>query len=165
MDLKATPSLREVKDNFGNVHRIGVLGITRSMGATDVQLETVPAPRALWMGVQETWFVVDRTLSYIGGIVVGPRNPPTSSADRSGSLRSRDRWRPSALSPIMNLVAILSVLDRPFEPVSGAPAGWWTPFVLRNRGDQGQTAVRTGAGDGLPDRSGACRHVDDFCNF
>ena len=29
--LKATPALREVKDNFGNMHRIGVLGISRSM--------------------------------------------------------------------------------------------------------------------------------------
>ena len=26
--IKATPALTEMKDNFGNVHRIGVLGIT-----------------------------------------------------------------------------------------------------------------------------------------
>src|SRR5262249_21295894 len=31
LTLKATPALREMKDNFGNVHRIGVLGISRSM--------------------------------------------------------------------------------------------------------------------------------------
>ena len=30
--LKATPELREMKDNFGNVHRIGVLGISRVDG-------------------------------------------------------------------------------------------------------------------------------------
>lgn len=97
MDLKATPSLREVKDNFGNVHRIGVLGITRSMGATDSQLETVPAPQALWMGVEETWFVIDRTFSYIGGIIVG-RESADQLGGRSGSPRSLGRWRLSALS-------------------------------------------------------------------
>ena len=26
---------------------------------------------ALWMGVEETWFVVDRTMAYLGGIIVG----------------------------------------------------------------------------------------------
>src|ERR1700744_3777881 len=69
--LNATPQLKEVKDNFGNTHRIGILGITRSMAAADLKTHPVPPPQALVMGVQETWFVIDRTLSYIGGVVVG----------------------------------------------------------------------------------------------
>jgi regulator of sigma E protease len=69
--LKATPALKEVKDNFGNVHRIGILGITRSMDAADMKFQPVSPPQAVWMGVQETWFVIDRTLTYIGGVVVG----------------------------------------------------------------------------------------------
>ena len=36
-----------------------------------LKLQPVSPPRAVWMGVQETWFVIDRTLSYIGGVVVG----------------------------------------------------------------------------------------------
>ncbi len=35
--LTAVPVLKEVKDTFGNVHRVGVLGITRAMAADDVQ--------------------------------------------------------------------------------------------------------------------------------
>jgi regulator of sigma E protease len=69
--LKATPDLKEVKDNFGNVHRIGILGITRSTAAEDLKFQPVSPPQAVWMGVQETWFVIDRTMSYIGGVVVG----------------------------------------------------------------------------------------------
>jgi len=69
--LKATPALKEVKDNFGNVHRIGILGISRAMDADDMKFQPVSPPRAVWMGVEETWFVVDRTLSYIGGVIVG----------------------------------------------------------------------------------------------
>ena len=69
--LAATPALKEVKDNFGNVHRIGILGISRSMAAEDLKFQPVAPPQAVWMGVQETWFVIDRTLRYIGGVVVG----------------------------------------------------------------------------------------------
>jgi regulator of sigma E protease len=69
--LQAKPTLKEVKDNFGNVHRIGILGISRSMAAEDLKYQPVSPPRAVVMGAQETWFVIDRTLSYIGGVVVG----------------------------------------------------------------------------------------------
>src|SRR5258705_7646623 len=35
--LKAVPGLQDVKDNFGNVRRMGVLGITRSLAAEEVR--------------------------------------------------------------------------------------------------------------------------------
>jgi len=69
--LNATPALKEVKDSFGNVHRIGILGITRSTAPEDLKFQPVSPPQAMVLGVQETWFVVDRTLSYIGGVVMG----------------------------------------------------------------------------------------------
>ncbi len=37
--LKAVPQMRELKDNFGNVHKLGVLGISRSMAAGDIKTE------------------------------------------------------------------------------------------------------------------------------
>jgi regulator of sigma E protease len=69
--LKATPELKEIKDTFGNAHRVGVLGITRSMAAEDLRMEPVNPLAAMRMGVEETWFVVDRTLSYLAGVVAG----------------------------------------------------------------------------------------------
>jgi regulator of sigma E protease len=53
------------------VHRIGLLGISRSTAPADLKLHPVAPPQAVWMGMQETWFVIDRTLTYIGGVVVG----------------------------------------------------------------------------------------------
>ena len=44
LTLKAVPALKEVKDTFGNVHRIGILGISRSMAAADMKLQPVPPP-------------------------------------------------------------------------------------------------------------------------
>ena len=37
--LRGTPELREIKDPFGNAHRIGVLGITRKTAAGDITTE------------------------------------------------------------------------------------------------------------------------------
>src|SRR5712671_1266671 len=71
LQLRGTPELREVKDPFGNAHRIGVLGITRKMAAGDITTERVDPATAFWLGVKETWFVVDRTLAYVGGVFTG----------------------------------------------------------------------------------------------
>jgi len=106
--LKATPTLREVKDNFGNVHRIGVLGISRSMAPDDLRLERVGPLKALWLGVEETWFVVDRTLAYIGGVVVGCEaadqlGGPIRIAQVSGQVAS------AGFVALMHLTAVLSV--------------------------------------------------------
>ena len=106
--LKATPTLREVKDNFGNVHRIGVLGISRSMAPDDLRFERVGPLKALWLGVEETWFVVDRTLAYIGGVVVGREaadqlGGPIRIAQVSGQVAS------AGFVALMHLTAVLSV--------------------------------------------------------
>ena len=106
--LKATPALKEIKDNFGNVHRIGILGITRSTAAEDLKFQPVPPPQALWMGVQETWFVIDRTLSYIGGVVVGREaadqlGGPIRIAQMSGQVAT------AGFVALLHLAAVLSV--------------------------------------------------------
>jgi regulator of sigma E protease len=61
VELKATPEQKEVKDSFGNVHRLGVLGITRATAVGEVTTERVNPATAFVLGVKETWFVVDRT--------------------------------------------------------------------------------------------------------
>lgn len=52
VEVRATPELKEVKDNFGNVHRIGILGISRSMAAEDLKSQPVSPPQAVWMGLR-----------------------------------------------------------------------------------------------------------------
>ncbi|MGH6768370.1 MAG: RIP metalloprotease RseP [Xanthobacteraceae bacterium] len=106
--LKATPALREVKDNFGNVHRIGVLGISRSMAPGDVKYERVSPLKAIGLGAEETWFVVTRTLSYIGGVFSGREaadqlGGPIRIAQVSGQVAS------IGFSALLHLAAVLSV--------------------------------------------------------
>src|SRR6267378_2355668 len=68
LELRGTPELKEVKDPFGNTHRQGVMGITRATSPGEATTEKVDPATALWLGVKETWFVVDQTLSYIGNV-------------------------------------------------------------------------------------------------
>jgi regulator of sigma E protease len=106
--LKAVPALREVKDGFGNVHRIGVLGISRSMAPGDIRTERVAPLAALVMGVEETWFVVDRTMSYLAGVIVGRESAdqlggPIRIAQVSGQVAS------VGIVALIHLAAVLSV--------------------------------------------------------
>lgn len=106
--LKATPALKEIKDSFGNVHRLGVLGISRSMAPGDIRTESVNPLSALVIGVNETWFVVDRTLSYIAGIFAGREaadqlGGPIRIAQVSGQVAT------AGFGALIHLAAVLSV--------------------------------------------------------
>jgi regulator of sigma E protease len=106
--LKAVPALREVKDNFGNVHRLGVLGISRSMAPGDIRTERVPPFEAVAMGVEQTWFVIERTMSYLAGVVAGRESAdqlggPIRIAQVSGQVASVGGVA------LINLAAVLSV--------------------------------------------------------
>jgi regulator of sigma E protease len=106
--LQATPEMREMKDNFGNAHRQGVLGISRSTSPTDVTTQQVNPATALWLGVKETWFVVERTLSYIGGVFTGREamdqvGGPIRIAQISGQVATL------GLSALIHLSAVLSI--------------------------------------------------------
>jgi regulator of sigma E protease len=108
VQLHGTPQLREVKDPFGNVHRIGVLGITRQTAAGDVVTERVDPVTALWLGVKETWFVVDRTLAYIGGVFTGREaadqvGGPLRIAQISGQVAT------IGIAALIHLSAVLSI--------------------------------------------------------
>jgi regulator of sigma E protease len=108
VQLQGTPELKEQKDPFGNVRRLGILGITRSSQPGDVITERVNPAAAMWLGVKETWFVIDRTLAYIGGIFTGREaadqvGGPLRIAQISGQVAT------IGLAALIHLAAVLSV--------------------------------------------------------
>ncbi|MET0970693.1 MAG: RIP metalloprotease RseP [Tardiphaga sp.] len=108
VELKGTPELREVKDSFGNVHRLGVLGITRATAVGEATTERVNPATAFVLGVKETWFVVDRTFAYIGGIFTGREaadqiGGPMRIAQISGQVAT------IGLTALIHLAAVLSI--------------------------------------------------------
>ena len=108
ISLSATPRLQELKDNFGNMHRVGLLGITRSTTREDVVTQRFGPLEALQLGVAETWFVVERTLSYVAGIVSGREatdqlGGPIRIAQISGQVAT------VSFAALLHLTAVLSV--------------------------------------------------------
>ncbi len=91
--LMATPALEEKKDVFGNVLRIGILGIQHSPTAEDLKFQPVAPLQAVGLGVKESWNVVEQTLSYIGGVITGRKSAdqlggPIRIAQMSGQVAS-----------------------------------------------------------------------------
>ena len=135
---------REVKDPFGNAHRLGVLGITRKTAAGDVTTERVDPATALWLGVKETWFVVDRTLAYIGGVFTGREaadqvGGPLRIAQISGQVAT------IGLAALVHLAAVLSISIGLVEPVPGTRCSMAVIFC--------STRSKPSAGGPLSDRA------------
>lgn len=106
--LSATPELREIKDRFNNVHRLGILGISRNSGPEDEVNEPVDPLNAVVLGAKETWFVVERTLSYISGVITGREaadqvGGPIRIAQISGQVAT------IGFAALIHLTAVLSV--------------------------------------------------------
>ncbi len=77
--LSAVPDVKVFKDKFGGTQRIGLLGLSRANNHGDVQLRRYGPVDSLRMAVQETWFIVERTFSYLYGVIAG-----RESADQLG---------------------------------------------------------------------------------
>ena len=108
MTLTATPALKQSKDGFGNSTCQAVLGVSRSMAPGDVKTEHVNPLAAVWLGTKETWFIIDRTFSYIGGLFTGREcadqlGGPIRIAQISGQVATL------GFMPVLHLAAMLSV--------------------------------------------------------
>ncbi len=108
IDLKATPALKEIKDRFGNVYRMGMLGIRGMDSPESVKTEKVDPFTAVAMGANKVWFIVRHTMSWIGGFVVGRESAdqlggPLRIAQLSGQVAS------ISFSLLIDLAAAMSV--------------------------------------------------------
>ncbi len=108
MTLTAIPKRKEVTDRFGNVHKIGLLGISRNAAKDEVKFERADPITALRMGGEETWYMIVRTLEYLGDVIVGREDAdqlggPLRIAQVSGQVAT------ISFIALLNLAALLSV--------------------------------------------------------
>jgi regulator of sigma E protease len=108
LSIMATPTLKQGKDGFGNNYCHAVLGVSRAMTPTDVKTMSVDPLTAVWLGTKETWFIIDRTFSYIGGLFAGREcadqlGGPIRIAQISGQVATL------GFVPVLHLAAMLSV--------------------------------------------------------
>jgi regulator of sigma E protease len=104
--LTAVPDGRDKVGEAGSSVRIGVIGVRG--GGAESEYRRLPVHEAIWRGVQETHFIIARTLGYLKNVVVGRESPDQVGgvlriADVSGQVAA------SGFIPLLNLTAILSV--------------------------------------------------------
>jgi regulator of sigma E protease len=106
--LRATPKLTEDRDNFGNVYRIGRLGLSQTNSPQDVTTRKFGPLGAIEEAAKQTWFVVDQTFAYLGKVVVGRASTdqlggPLRIAQMSGQAASL------GFPTLMNWAGLISV--------------------------------------------------------
>ncbi len=114
---------------------------------------------ALWLGVKETWFVVDRTLAYIGGIFTGREaadqvGGPLRIAQISGQVAT------IGLAALIHLAAVLSVSIGllnlfPVPLLDGGHLLFYAVEAIR-----GTPFVGPRAGNGISNRAGPGADAD-----
>lgn len=107
MELDATPVVKDSETPLGAT-RGGVLGIGAGESPQDWRRQTFSAPAAAVEAFRESWYVIDRTAAYLGGLTVGRESPgqlsgPIRIAQVSGEVAKAGVW------PLFNLAALLSI--------------------------------------------------------
>ncbi len=107
VSLTATPDRRNVKGPLGEAS-IGVLGVAASTDPADIRSERLGLGASVSEAAQNTWFVIDRTATYIGGLVIG-REKPDQLSGPIGVAGVASQVAQIGIGPLFNLIAILSI--------------------------------------------------------
>lgn len=136
VSLTATPVRKDLDTPFGK-HRAGLLGVTASNNAEDWIVRNYSLAGSFREGVHETWYVVDRTAAYIGGLFVGKETPaqisgPIRIAEVSGVVAK------ISIIALINLAAILSISIGllnlfPIPPLDGGHLLYFAVEAIKGR--------------------------------
>lgn len=107
LSLIGTPERRDVKNPLGTSNT-GVLGVSASTDPADVRNVRLGLGASVVEAAHETWFVIDRTASYIGGLVIG-REKPDQLSGPIGVAGVAGQVAKIGIGPLFNLIAILSI--------------------------------------------------------
>jgi regulator of sigma E protease len=104
MTVTVTPRLREYTDRFGNVQKVGLLGVS-SRNVTNVRQD--PAT-AIWQATRETWALSVGTLQALGQMIIGSRSTDGIGGVLGIAQMSGDVAR-DGMSSVVFFMALLSI--------------------------------------------------------
>ena len=106
-NIVVTPKQLVDQTRFGT-HRRGAIGAESSRNAADFHIDKPDVIDAVSLGIKKSWFVVDRTVRYFGGLIVG-----TESADQIsgpiGIAAVTGEIAKDGFMPLVYLAAVISV--------------------------------------------------------
>jgi regulator of sigma E protease len=103
-----TPEASVTTDRFGNDHRVGRIGVARSVSQSDVTLYKPEPVEAIRMTFEEMRFIIDRTAAFLGDFFVGRGDVeqlggPVKVAQVSGEVATL------GIIALINFMALLSL--------------------------------------------------------
>jgi regulator of sigma E protease len=105
LEIVATPSVVDEKDRFGNVERIGRLGVYPS---SDIVIRQEDPATAAWQATRETWSITSNTLGVVWQMIIGVRGTEDLSGPIGIGQMSGEFWR-EGFVPLIHFVALLSI--------------------------------------------------------
>ena len=105
--LTATPRMSEIKTPLGKA-QAGILGINAGAQPSDWRIEEYGLVDATRLAFSESWFVVTRTVSYIGGLLSG-RESADQLSGPAGLAQASGEMAKIGFSAVLNLIAVLSI--------------------------------------------------------
>ena len=108
LDVQIVPGAVTITGKDGQEAEVGRIGIQGHDNITDYAIVRVNVLSGMWMGVERTWFIIERTFDFLGGLFVGQEDAsqlsgPLGIAKVSGEVAQ------GGLVPLISLAAILSV--------------------------------------------------------
>jgi regulator of sigma E protease len=105
--LQATPRLKELSTPLGKT-RLGLLGVEAGSHHEDWRTEHYGLLGSIRLAGQETWYVTDRTMTYVGRLFAG-RESPDQLSGVIGTAQVAGEMAKLGLAALLNLAAILSI--------------------------------------------------------
>ncbi len=107
VSLRVVPKVREIKTTFGNA-RVAMVGLNGSNRAEDRIRQPLGFGESLVLGMHETWFIIERSVSFLVGLVAGRENADQLSGVVGSGYVAGKAAQISFLT-LLNLAAVLSV--------------------------------------------------------
>lgn len=108
VDLTMIPVRTEVSDRFGNKMEVGRIGVVTNLDAGNFRVREFGPLEAVGEGVSQSWYIVTRTVDYIGNIITGREKPDQLGGPIRVAKYSKD-MSTLGLAALIQLAAVLSV--------------------------------------------------------
>lgn len=107
-DYLITPREKQFEDRFGNMQRVGIIGITNTSAVGNFRIEKMNFVGAFSEAVRQTWYQIKIPLLYIKDIFIGKKSAdmlggPIKIAKYSGDIASQ------GVASLIQFVAFISV--------------------------------------------------------
>lgn len=108
VDVTLTPERTEISDPFGNKMEVGRIGVVTNNDSGNFRVREYGPLEAVGEGVAQSWYIVTRTVDYIGNIITGREKADQLGGPIRVAKYSKD-MSTLGIGALIQLAAVLSV--------------------------------------------------------